>query len=73
MRYALGAFGATLIYYLWQVQEIKLECLDITADLLKRFGHDLEADHERVMKTVLAQVGSATHWSYNTLCTLLER
>jgi cullin-associated NEDD8-dissociated protein 1 len=38
------------------VQEVKLECLDIITDLLKRFGHDIEPEHENLMGTVLQQL-----------------
>jgi cullin-associated NEDD8-dissociated protein 1 len=38
------------------VQEIKLECLDIITDLLKRFGHAIEPEHENLMSTVLQQL-----------------
>jgi hypothetical protein len=38
------------------VQEVKIECLDIISDLLKRFGRDMEAEHENLMMVVLQQV-----------------
>lgn len=36
--------------------DIKLECLDILSDLLKRFGHDVESEHEHIMHTVQHQL-----------------
>ena len=38
------------------VPEIKLECLEIITDLLKRFGHDIEPEHENLMSTILQQL-----------------
>lgn len=36
--------------------EIKLECLDNLTDLLKRFGREVESEHERIMTVVLKQL-----------------
>ncbi|CAM9970460.1 unnamed protein product [Ascophyllum nodosum] len=36
--------------------DIKLECLDNLTDLLKRFGREVESEHERIMTVVLKQL-----------------
>lgn len=36
--------------------EIKLECLDCLADLLRRFGHEIEEDHSAVVEALMAQL-----------------
>eukprot|EP00903_Cladosiphon_okamuranus_P016633 g15341.t1 len=36
--------------------DIKLECLDNLTDLLKRFGREVESEHERIMMVVLKQL-----------------
>jgi len=38
------------------VPEVKLECLDIMSDLLKRFGADVEAEHRALSDATLAQL-----------------
>ena len=45
--------------------DIKLECLEIITDLLKRFGHDIEPEHENLMSTILQQLNSTNQagWS----------
>ncbi|CAM9180139.1 unnamed protein product, partial [Choristocarpus tenellus] len=35
---------------------IKQECLDNLTDLLKRFGREVEAEHEHIMTVVLKQL-----------------
>ncbi|CBN79044.1 conserved unknown protein [Ectocarpus siliculosus] len=39
-----------------QTVDIKLECLDNLTDLVKRFGREVESEHERIMTVVLKQL-----------------
>lgn len=39
--------------------DLRLECLDILGELLKRFGRDTESEHASLAPTLQAQVGSA--------------
>eukprot|EP00611_Tribonema_gayanum_P000986 TRINITY_DN1074_c0_g1_i3.p1 TRINITY_DN1074_c0_g1~~TRINITY_DN1074_c0_g1_i3.p1 ORF type:complete len:839 (+),score=442.73 TRINITY_DN1074_c0_g1_i3:116-2632(+) len=40
-----------------QKEEAKLECLDNLTDLMRRFGHEVEPEHNRVIEALLVQLG----------------
>lgn len=39
-----------------EVVEVKLECIDILSDVLKRFGRQVEPEHERLMSDIITQL-----------------
>ena len=42
------------------ITDVKLECLDCLTDLLRRFGREIEPEHEKLVNCVTAQLASDT-------------
>ena len=42
-----------------EVAEVKLECLDLMTDLLKRFGHEMDQDHSGITGACMKQLNHA--------------